>query len=155
MPNIHIVCIGKLKEKYWKDAEAEYAKRLTSFCRLVITEKKEVFVPKDASTAAIEKARSEESRQLRQASRGALIALSPDGDKITSEEFASMIKGASAKDITFAVGGSYGLSESFKKSAGKTISFSDLTMPHQLFRIVLLEQIYRAFMISCARTYHK
>ncbi|MDD5017326.1 MAG: 23S rRNA (pseudouridine(1915)-N(3))-methyltransferase RlmH [Eubacteriales bacterium] len=156
MTSINIVCIGKLKEKYWRDAEAEYRKRLGAFCRLRIIEKKESALPGGAPAALIEKARDEESRAILESSGGALIVLSPDGDKMTSEAFAALIKKYADKgDMTFAVGGSYGLSDNIKENAAAVVSFSDVTMPHQLFRIVLIEQVYRAFMIINGRTYHK
>jgi 23S rRNA (pseudouridine1915-N3)-methyltransferase len=156
MPSINIVCIGKLKEKYFKEAEAEYLKRISAFCRTAVIEKKESPLPKDASPPLIEKAAALESEALYESASGTLIALSPDGESMSSEEFASLVKSRlDTGDITFAVGGSYGLSAEFKKKADRVISFSAMTMPHQLFRIVLLEQIYRALMISSGRTYHK
>lgn len=156
MPNINIVCIGKLKEQYFKDAQAEYLKRLSAFCRVSVIEKKEAALPKEPSEAETQKSVDVECASLLESSSGAIIALSPDGIKLDSFMFAELIKNKISKgDVTFAVGGSYGLSESFKKRADTVVSFSDLTMPHQLFRIVLLEQIYRAFMISGGRTYHK
>jgi 23S rRNA (pseudouridine1915-N3)-methyltransferase len=156
MPNISIVCIGKLKEKYFKDAEAEYLKRLSSFCRVSVIEKKESPLPADAPPALIEKAVAAESASLLGSASGTLIALSPEGQKLDSEAFARLVKSRlDSGDITFAVGGSYGLGSELKKKADHVISFSDMTMPHQLFRIVLLEQIYRALMISSGRTYHK
>ena len=113
-------------------------------------------MPKDAPLSLIEKAVMEESASILSSCSGSLIALSPDGESMDSEAFAAMIKGrAECGGITFAVGGSFGLSKELKKKADRVISFSDMTMPHQLFRIVLLEQIYRAFMIINGRTYHK
>ncbi len=154
MPNVQLLCIGKLKEKYLQEAQSEYAKRLSAFCRLSIIEKKESALPPGTSAALVEKAVAEESAALLAASRGALIALSPEGQRMTSEGFAALVKKHEG-DISFAVGGSNGLSGDIKSKAAHIVSFSDLTMPHQLFRIVLLEQIYRAFMISSSRTYHK
>ncbi len=154
MPNVRVMCVGKLKEKYLQMAQAEYVKRLSAFCRLEIVEKKEAALPANPSAALIDKACAEESEALLSASRGALIALSPEGERMTSEQFASLVM-QHESDISFAIGGSHGLSAAFKAKATRTVSFSDLTMPHQLFRIVLLEQIYRAFMIGSGRTYHK
>jgi 23S rRNA (pseudouridine1915-N3)-methyltransferase len=156
MPNINIVCIGKLKEKYFKDAEAEYLKRLSAFCRVSVIEKRESLLPKEASPPLIDKAVAAESASILDSASGALIALSPEGERMSSEAFASFVKSRlDSGDITYAVGGSYGLGAELKKKADRVISFSDMTMPHQLFRIVLLEQIYRALMISSGRTYHK
>lgn len=156
MANINIVCIGKLKEKYWQAAEAEYTKRLSAFAKLRIIEKKEAPLPAKSSDTLVAKACAQESDTLLSASSGYVIALSPDGEKMSSETFASFLRQRiQTGDVTFAVGGSHGLSKGFKTKANKMLSFSDMTMPHQLFRIVLLEQIYRAFMISSGRTYHK
>jgi 23S rRNA (pseudouridine1915-N3)-methyltransferase len=156
MADINIVCIGKLKEKYFLEAQAEYLKRLSAFCRVSVIERKESPLPKGASGALIEKAVEEESASILGSAKGTLIALSPDGGKMDSQEFAAFIKNSMRSgDITFAVGGSYGLGRSLRQKAGKIISFSDMTFPHQLFRIILLEQIYRAFMITEGRTYHK
>ncbi len=156
MPSINIICIGKLKERYWKEAQAEYQKRLGAFCRLNIIEKKEAALPGNPSPVQIEKACDAESQSILASSSGALIALSPDGSKMGSDAFAALIdaRGRSG-DITFAIGGSYGHSAALKQAADTVLSFSDMTMPHQLFRIVLLEQIYRACMILGGRTYHK
>ncbi len=156
MSNVTIACIGKLKEKYWKDAQAEYAKRLCAFCGVSIVEKGEARIEKDAADALIIKAQEQEGQALMSASKGTLIALSPEGEQMDSLRFSALIKKLSDEgDLTFAIGGSYGLSDAVKKSARHIVSFSDLTMPHQLFRIVLLEQIYRGFMIASGRTYHK
>ena len=154
MPNVRILCVGKLKEKYLQMAQNEYAKRLSAFCRLEIVEKKEAALPANPSPALVDKACTEETAALLTASRGALIALSPEGERMTSEQFAALVKQYES-DVSFAVGGSHGLSAALKTKAVRTLSFSDLTMPHQLFRIMLLEQLYRAFMINSGRTYHK
>jgi len=154
VPNIRLLCVGKLKEKYLIMAQDEYTKRLSAFCRLEIIEKKEAALPASPSEALIEKACAEESQALLSASRGTLIALSPEGERMTSRQFAALIK-RYENGLSFAIGGSYGLSPALKSRAAHVVSFSDLTMPHQLFRIVLLEQIYRAFMINSGRTYHK
>ena len=154
MPNVRVLCVGKLKEKYLQMAQDEYAKRLSAFSRLEIVEKKEAALPANPSAALIDKACTEECEALMSASRGALIALSPEGERMTSQQFAALVKQYET-DISFAVGGSHGLSAALKAGAVRTVSFSDLTMPHQLFRIVLLEQIYRAFMINSGRSYHK
>ncbi|MBT3319266.1 MAG: 23S rRNA (pseudouridine(1915)-N(3))-methyltransferase RlmH [Clostridia bacterium] len=156
MASINIVCIGKLKEKYWKEAQAEYVKRLGAFCRINIEEKKEAALPKNASAAQIDKAAKSESEELNTASRGYMIALSPEGERMTSQQFAQLIKKrAQIGDMSFLIGGSHGLSNAIKAKADKVLSFSDMTMPHQLFRVVLLEQVYRAFMIGAGRVYHK
>jgi len=155
MPTLTVACIGKLKETYWKDAQAEYLKRLSAFCRVSVVEKNEA-PALGGSEALIQKAVRQEGEALLSAAKGAVIALSPDGEKYDSYRFSALVKALfDAGDVTFLIGGSYGLSDAVKKSAGHVISFSDLTLPHQLFRIVLLEQIYRGFMIAEGRTYHK
>jgi|AGTN01.1.fsa_nt_gi Uncharacterized conserved protein len=156
MPTIRLLCTGKLKEPFFREAQAEYAKRLSAFVRVEVIEKKETPLPADAPEALVQRARREEGEALLFAARGALIALSPDGEKMSSEAFSALIrKYADAGEISFAVGGSCGLDGAVKAAAVKNVSFSGMTMPHALFRIVLLEQIYRAFMISEGRTYHK
>ena len=156
MANVNIICIGKLKEKYLKEAQAEYTKRLSAFCRINVIEKKESALPKNASSAEIDKAVMQESSSLLQSSSGFKIALSPEGKTMSSESFADLIKTQSQKgDVSFFIGGSCGLSKDIKSQSNLMLSFSAMTMPHQLFRVVLLEQIYRAFMINNQRTYHK
>lgn len=156
MSSLTIACIGKLKEKYWKDAQAEYTKRLSAFCRVSVAEKSEAPLPKDASDVLIQRAKEQEGQALLGVAKGTLVALSPEGEQMDSMGFSALVKKLSdAGDVTFAIGGSYGLSDAVKKSASHIMSFSDLTMPHQLFRIVLLEQIYRGYMVAAGRTYHK
>ncbi len=156
MSNVNIICIGKLKEEYFKQAQGEYSKRLGVFCSLNTIEKREYTLPKNASPANIEKACVAESEELLLAGKGYLIALSPEGKRMTSEKFSRLLsEKTDAGEVSFFIGGSHGLHENLKKKADLVLSFSDMTMPHQLFRIVLLEQIYRAFMIASGRTYHK
>lgn len=156
MANINIVCIGKLKEKYYREAQAEYKKRLGAFCRVNIIEKKEAALSKNASALQIDKAVKQESEVLNMASCGYMIVLSPDGERMTSEQFSQLVgRRAQIGDMSFLIGGSHGLSKAIKAKADKVLSFSDLTLPHQLFRVVLLEQVYRAFMIGNGRVYHK
>ena len=129
---------------------------LALFCSLNIIEKREYTLQKNASPANIHKACIEESEELLLAGKGYTIALSPEGRRMTSEKFSELLrKKTELSDVSFFIGGSNGLSENIKEKADLVLSFSDMTMPHQLFRIVLLEQVYRAFMISSRRTYHK
>ena len=156
MANVNIVCIGKLKEKYFKEAQAEYTKRLGAFCRVNIIERKEAALPKNASTAQIAQACACESEALGKAARGYVVSLSPEGKRMTSEQFAAMLKKqAQGGEVSFLIGGSHGLDSTIKAKADAVLSFSDMTMPHQLFRVVLLEQVYRGFMIGSGRVYHK
>ena len=131
MVSVRIVCVGNLKEKYWKDAMAEYGKRLSRFCNFEVIETPESD-PEKEKIAIIKK-------------------------QCTSVEFARKIEHVMQSDskITFVIGGSDGLSEEVKKMSSARLSFSEMTFPHQLMRVVLAEQIYRAFTISNNITYHK
>lgn len=156
MQKINFVCIGKLKERYWHEAQAEYITRLGAFAHATVIEKKEATLPKNASLAQIQNALRNEGRSLLSSCSGTLIALSPEGKAFSSEDFSKfLLYQLDTGDISFLVGGSHGLSDEVKKRAGYIISFSPMTMPHQLFRIVLLEQVYRALMLGTGRTYHK
>ena len=158
--NINIICIGKLKEKYWTDAILEYSKRLNRYCTLSINELKEEKAPDNPSEAeelAIKDAEGKNIiKQLKKDSY--VIALEINGVELNSEEFAEKIRGLGLKgksDVTFIIGGSLGLSESVLLQADFRISFSKMTFPHQMIRVVLLEQIYRSFKIIKNETYHK
>ena len=156
MRNINLVCIGGLKERWWQQAQAEYLKRLSALCRTTVIEKKEAPLPAGASHALIEKAMEKEAEALLGACTGNIIALSPEGETLSSEQFSALVKNLSDKgDASFVIGGSMGLASTVKQKAHRTVSFSAMTMTHHLYRIVLLEQIYRAFMIASGRTYHK
>lgn len=153
MVKINIVCVGKVKEKYFADGIAEYAKRLSRFCEFSIIETDEENA-KSSPAIIVEK----EGKNILPKLRGAVFALAIEGKKYTSVAFADKIK--SLKDggvgeITFVIGGSYGLSDEVKKRADGLISFSDMTFPHTLFRLMLTEQIYRAFSIIDKSPYHK
>ncbi len=158
--NIKIVCIGKLKEKYWRDAEAEYVKRLGSYCRIEIAELKEARLAENASRAD-ELAVIEEEGQsiLKKIGKGEyVISLEIKGEALTSEALSEKISGlgvSGVSDVTFVIGGSLGLSPEVSKRADFRLSFSKMTFPHQMMRVILLEQIYRAFKIARGETYHK
>ena len=148
--NIRIVCIGKLKEKYWKDALAEYAKRLSAYCTFTVTELKED--PRDD----IEKEGEEILRHIGKSEH--VITLEIRAKMKSSEELAQRIGdlGLMGKsDITFVIGGSNGLSEAVLARADERLSFSNLTFPHGLMRVILLEQLYRAERIRTGEKYHK
>ena len=154
MIKINIVCVGRVKEKYFADGVAEYSKRLSRFCDFHIVEVAEENV-KDLSAAAISE---REGKNILPKLRGAVFALAIEGKKYSSADFAKEIKklaDGGAGEITFVVGGSYGLSEEVKNKADGLISFSDMTFPHTLFRLILTEQIYRAFSIIAGTPYHK
>lgn len=158
--NISIICIGKLKEKYWHDASDEYEKRLARYCRLDVRELKEASLPAKASAADEEKVREKEGKAVLAAIREGsyVITLEIDGQALSSEEFAVHIDklGVRGKSsIVFVIGGSLGLSEDVSRRADMKLSFSKMTFTHQMMRPVLLEQIYRGFKISSSETYHK
>ena len=144
MVSIRIVCVGNLKEKYWKDAMAEYGKRLSRFCNFEVIETPESD-PEKEKIAIIKNL------------QGYVFSLCVEGKQCTSVEFARKIENVMQSDskITFVIGGSDGLSEEVKKMSSSRLSFSEMTFPHQLMRVVLTEQIYRAFTISNNITYHK
>lgn len=146
MLKINVVCVGKVKEKYFSLGIEEYAKRLTRFCEFSIIE--------TAEETTIER----EGKNILPKLRGAVLALSLEGKKYSSEQFAAKIqrlKDNGTGEMTFVIGGSYGLSDEVKKRADELISFSDMTFPHTLFRLMLTEQIYRAMTIINGITYHK
>lgn len=156
MININIVCVGNLKEKYWKDAIQEYQKRISRFADFNIIEVKESSY--GSSHKEIEIAKKEEAEKLAKYKKGYLIALEVNGKNYTSESFAeniNKIANNGNSTITFFIGGSHGLDAEFSKSLNEQMSFSKLTFPHQLVRVVLSEQIYRAFTILNNITYHK
>ena len=151
MPNIRLLCVGKLKENTWSWHRTNM-QSACPFCRLEIIEKRGC-APANPPQRWWKKP-APESEALLSAARGALVALSPEGERMTSPKFAALVRQYES-ELSFAIGGSYGLSPALKSRAVRVVSFSNLTMPHQLFRIVLLEQIFRAFMINSGRTYHK
>ena len=157
--NINVICIGKLKEKYWVEAIAEYSKRLSSYCNLNIIELKEVKLPKNASRADEEKVIELESEEiLSKVSDGDfVIACEVGGKLMSSEELADCVRAAAFdhSTIDFLIGGSLGTSASLKRRANLAFSFGRITLPHQLARVLLTEQIYRAYKIINKETYHK
>lgn len=160
MRPITILCVGKLKEKYWKDAVDEYSKRLSAYCDLKIEQVQDEKAAENLSEAQKQKVKDKEGEKLlsKLPDNTYLIALTIDGKKYTSERLSSHIeKIQSSGDgrIAFAIGGSLGLSEAVVKRADEKVSFSDLTFPHQLARVILLEQIYRSFKIRSGEPYHK
>lgn len=156
MINIKIVCVGKIKEKYFKDAIEEYLKRLQRFCKLEIVEVNEELV--DSSLKNLDVVKDREGERILQKVQGHLIVLDLHGNNISSEEHAKKINDLSVhgvSTITYIIGGSYGLSKAVLDKADTMLSFGKLTFPHQLMRVVLVEQIYRAFTILEGGSYHK
>lgn len=158
--NISILCVGKLKESYWRDAVAEYAKRLSKYCKLEIIEVEDEKNP-DKSTARTDKQCMEkEMERLKRYIRGNtyLISMAIEGRKTDSVGFANHISELQVRgesDITFLIGGSLGIASELKQQSRELISFSDMTFPHQVMRVLLLEQIYRAYRILNHEPYHK
>ena len=153
---VNIVCVGNLKESFWKDAQAEYSKRISAFAKVNVIEVKESEY--GSSNASIDKAKAEEAERLAKYKKGHCIALEILGKEFSSEQLATHISNLMSNGnstITFFVGGSYGLDKTFSDSMDEKLSFSKFTFPHQLMRIVLLEQIYRSFTILNHKTYHK
>ena len=160
MLNVQIVCVGKLKEAFWRDACAEYAKRLSAFCKFQIVEVEEQRLPEGASEAQIEAATAAEGERLlsRVASGSRIIALCIEGRALSSEGLAANLESAAvggASHISFLIGGSWGLSKEVKRQSDQRISMSPMTFPHQLARVMLCEQVYRAFQIIHGGKYHK
>lgn len=158
--NIKIIGVGKLKEKYLKQGIAEYAKRLGKFCKFEIVEVPDEKAPEKLSAAEMEGVKEKEGERILAKIRNKeyVYALAIEGKERSSEEFAQEIAQLTTygrSDITFVIGGSLGLSPAVLKRAETKISFGRFTLPHQLMRLVLSEQIYRAFMINNGSPYHK
>lgn len=157
---ITIVAVGKLKEKYWKQAIAEYEKRLSAYTKIDIVEVPDEKAPENMSEKEIEQVKSKEGERIlaKIKPQSTAITLEIKGKMLGSEELAKeldqrMIQGAS--DFTFIIGGSNGLHDTVLQRSNFALSFSKMTFPHQMMRIVLLEQIYRAFKINRGEAYHK
>jgi 23S rRNA (pseudouridine1915-N3)-methyltransferase len=159
MLNIRIICVGKFKEKYWEAASAEYMKRLGAYCSISVTEVREEKLPANASAADERNVIDAEGRSiLSKVTKGDyVIALDVRGRELGSEDIAEKIRETAFthSTIDFIIGGSLGLSDEVKSRADLKMSFGRITLPHQLARVVLLEQIYRAFKINAGETYHK
>lgn len=159
MLHINIVCIGKLKEKYLKDAIDEYSKRLSKYCNLNIIELLDEKIPNSNSDKLLYEIKSKECEKIASHIKkdSYLIALDLSGKQYSSEEFSKKIDNISLNysNITIIIGGSLGMTEQFLCTVNEKICFSKMTFPHQLIRVFLLEQLFRAFKISNNETYHK
>lgn len=158
--NIKIVCVGKLKEKYFKDAIAEYEKRLSRFAKVKVVQVPDEKAPEKLSDAQDEQVKEIEGKRIlsKIKDKEYVYVTAIKGKQRSSEEFAKEIADLGTyghSDITFVIGGSLGTSDEVNKRGNDMISFGKLTMPHQLMRVVLIEQIYRAFMINSGSPYHK
>lgn len=160
MMNIQIVTVGKLKEKYIKDAVGEYSKRLSKYCKLEMIEVPDEKAPENLSNSEAEQIKTKEGQAILRHIRddAYVISLEIMGRMLSSEGLADHMNSLALKgksNITFVIGGSLGLSEQVSKRADFHLSFSLMTFPHQLMRVILLEQVYRGFRILGGGPYHK
>ena len=160
MVTVNLICVGKLKEKFYLSASAEYQKRLSAFCKLNLIELPECRLPDRPSQAQIDAALLQESKLiLEKVPRGsALIPLCVEGKPLSSPELAKRMEQWAVmgqSNISFVIGGSFGLHESVKEKGVFRLSMSPMTFPHHLARVMVLEQIYRGFQISAGTRYHK
>lgn len=158
--NITVICIGKLKEKYWAEAIKEYMKRLSAYCKVQIIELKEFKVPERASAAEEQIGREREGEDILKSLKDNqfVITLEVWGKSLSSEEFAHKLQALSLSgnsNIAIVIGGSTGIGENVRRRSDFQLSFSNMTFPHQMIRVILLEQIYRAFKIIKGEPYHK
>ena len=160
MLNVMIICVGKLKEKFWTDACNEYAKRLKGFCSFSIIEVDEEKLPDTPSPAQIQNTLEKEGQRIiaKIHKNAKIISMCIEGKQKSSEKFAKEISDLAlngASTFAFIIGGSWGLSDNVKKLSAIRLSMSEMTFPHQLARVMLCEQIYRAFQIISNGKYHK
>jgi len=155
MRHIKLICFGKLKEPHWRQACAEYEKRLGPWCRLETIELPPAALPDNPSAAQIEQALAAEAKLAGEKilKNASVAALCVEGRQMTSEQFAAWLEAQS--ETALLIGSSFGLHESIKTQAQLRLSLSDMTFPHQLARVALLEQIYRASQIQTGGKYHK
>lgn len=158
--NITIITVGKLKEKYLKEAVSEYSTRLSRYCKLDIVEVADEKTPDNASEKVEEQIKHKEGEGILRHVKDNmyLIAMDLRGSMVSSEELSEFIEELGVKgesNLAFVIGGSLGLSKDVLKRANYRLCFSKMTFPHQLFRVMLLEQIYRSFRISNGEPYHK
>ena len=160
MLTVKIICVGKLKEKFYADASGEYLKRLGAYCRPEIVEIAETRLPEKPSESETAAALAKEAAAIRQCvpKGAAVIAMCIEGKQMSSAELAEMLSayaGGGVSKLCFIIGGSCGLDEELKKSADVRMSMSRMTFPHHLARVMLLEQLYRGFNICGGGKYHK
>lgn len=157
--NINVICVGKIKEKYFTDAITEYSKRLSRFVKLNIIEVTDEKIPDNASAKEMEIVKKKEGERIlsKLPANSFAVTLCVEGKELSSTELATKLSDISmtSSNITFIIGGSLGLSDDVKSASQLRLSFGRITLPHQLIRVVLLEQLYRAFKINNNETYHK
>ena len=157
---IDIICVGKVKEQYLRDAIAEYSKRLGRYCKLNILEVADEKTPEHASEGVERQIKAKEGERIaKHIKPGAyVIALAIDGQQVTAEGFARKIDQLGIQGVShiqFVIGGSIGMDDAILRQANYKLSFSKMTFPHQLMRVILLEQVYRAYKINAHEPYHK
>lgn len=159
MLTISIACVGKLKERYWREACEEYGKRLGAFCKFQIVELSESRLPDHPSDAQVKTALQIEGQKILETAKGSyLIPLCIEAKPVSSPKLAEIIQQAAVggrSSVTFAIGSSFGLSDTVKQAGEFSLSMSSMTFPHQLARVMLCEQVYRAFQIINHGKYHK
>lgn len=157
---VHILCVGKMKEKFYIDGAAEYAKRLGAYCRLQITELPEERLPQNPSQAQIDAALEKEAAAVtaRLPKGAAVVALCVEGELLSSEKLTARLQkwtDSGRNTLVFLIGSSYGMHPTLKARADLRLSMSPMTFPHHLARVMLLEQLYRSFKIDEGSSYHK
>ena len=160
MIKISVICVGKIKEKYWNSALDEYTKRLSRYCKLEIIEVADEKTPENAPPAIEEMIKQKEAQRILKYvyDQAKVYVLAIEGKKLDSVSFSKRIQmdGVNGEsNLQFIIGGSLGLDKSVYDKASELISFSDMTFPHQLMRVILLEQIYRGYRIMNGEPYHK
>ena len=159
MLTINIICIGKIKEAFFRDAISEYSKRLSKYCKLNIQELPDEKIPEKINDTIINEIKTKECNNIINHIKkdSYIICLDLTGKEFSSEQFSKKIEDISmeSSQITFVIGGSLGLNQEILSLANQKICFSKMTFPHQLIRVFLLEQIFRAFKISNGETYHR
>ena len=157
---ITVLCVGKVKEKFFTDAIKEYSKRLSRYCKLEIVEVADEKTPDGASELVVSQIKEKEAERMEKyrPESAYVIALAIEGKKLTSEKLAEKIDSlgiSGTSHLVFLIGGSLGMSDRLLKRADYLLSFSDMTFPHQLMRVILLEQVYRSYRIIHGEPYHK
>lgn len=158
MLTINIVCVGKLKEDYLKMAQAEYTKRLSAFCKLNVIEVEPATFPENPTKMQMDAGMTKEATAILSHAKGYIIPLCIEGECIDSPALSKRFENLALErksTISFVIGGSYGLADKVKTTGHYKLSMSKMTFPHQLARIMLLEQVYRGFQISSNGKYHK
>lgn len=157
MLKIQVIAIGKVKETWMREGIAEYQKRLSAYAKLELIELEEYRLPEDPGAAEIARGMEEEGKRILKKTEGLVVPLCIEGELFSSPQLAELLEEAAQQTgcISFIIGGSYGLSPAVKQAAAKKLSFSRMTFPHQLMRVILCEQLYRACSINAGGKYHK